>query len=31
MKENTLKTKFGTYPFIVHDNSSFSLKLIQKF
>jgi len=25
-----IKTKFGTYPYLVHDNSSFSLNLIDK-
>jgi hypothetical protein len=26
----SIKTKFGTYPYLIHDNSSFSLNLINK-
>lgn len=31
LEENKkIKTKFGTYPYLIHDNSSFSLNLINK-
>lgn len=30
IKNNKIKTKFGSYPFLIHDNSSFNLNLIQK-
>ena len=30
MEEGKIKTKFGTYPYLIHDNSSFSLNLIHK-
>lgn len=29
--ENNIQTKFGTYPYLIHDNSSFSLNLINRF
>jgi hypothetical protein len=31
IEKGKLKTRFNTYPFIIHDNSSFSLNLIKKF
>lgn len=31
MENNVITTKFGTQPYLIHDNSSFSLNLIQKF
>ena len=30
MEDKLVKTKFGTYPYLIHDNSSFSLNLINK-
>lgn len=30
MDDNGIKTKFNTYPYIIHDNSSFSLNLTQR-
>ena len=30
MEEKLVKTKFNTYPYLVHDNSSYSLNLIKK-
>ena len=30
MEDKSIKTKFGTYPYLIHDNSSFSLNLINK-
>lgn len=30
IENNQIKTKFNTYPYIIHDNSSFSLNLISK-
>lgn len=29
-KNNKIRTKFGTYPYLIHDNSSFSSQLITK-
>lgn len=29
-EDKRIKTKFGTYPYLIHDNSSFSLNLTQK-
>jgi len=31
MNEQEIKTKFDTYPYLIHDNSSFSLNLINRF
>jgi hypothetical protein len=30
MEEKLVKTKFGTYPYLIHDNGSFNLNLINK-
>ena len=30
IENKLIKTKFGTYPYLIHDNSSFSLNLISK-
>lgn len=30
IEDKLVKTKFGTYPYLIHDNSSFSLNLTQK-
>jgi hypothetical protein len=30
LENKLVKTKFGTYPYLIHDNSSFSLNLIDK-
>jgi hypothetical protein len=30
IEHNTVKTKFGTYPYLLHDNSSFSLNLTRR-
>jgi len=30
IENKQIKTKFGTYPYLIHDNSSFSLNLINK-
>jgi len=30
IENNLIKTKFNTYPYLIHDNSSFSLNLINK-
>jgi hypothetical protein len=31
LENNTIKTKFNTEPYLIHDNSSFSLNLIKQF